>query len=141
MDKTSVDPIAAQDEIVIEHDSAVMRHMGYVVRIYADRTEISLPIEDHHRNRRDVLHGGVLAMLLDSSLGYAASRHLAEDASVAVVTVSLTTNFLAPAEDGTVRAVGRVTGGGYKTIFAAGEVVDEAGNILATATGVFKRVT
>lgn len=141
MDKTTAEPVGAEGVLVIDSDSAVMRHMGYVANVFADRAEISLTIEDHHRNRRDVLHGGILAMVLDSALGYAASRHLAEDASVHVVTLSLTTNFLAPAEGGTIRAVGRVTGGGYKTVFAEGEVVDEAGSILATATGVFKRVS
>lgn len=128
------------EPLVIESDSAVMHHMGYVAQVYADRTEISLTIDEHHRNRRDVLHGGILAMLLDSALGYACSRHAAEDASALVVTLSLTTNFLAPATGGTIRAIGRVAGGGRKTIFAEGEVVDADGSVLATATGVFKRV-
>ncbi|WP_162901234.1 PaaI family thioesterase [Breoghania sp. L-A4] len=126
--------------LVIECDSAVMRHMGYGARVYAERTEIDLPIADHHRNRRGVLHGGIIAMLLDSALGYACSRHLADDASTGVVTVSLTTNFMKPAAHGTIRATGRVNGGGFKTLFAEGEIIDEAGDIVATATGVFKRV-
>ncbi len=126
--------------LVIKCDSAVMRHMGYEARVYPDRTEIHLAIAGHHRNRRDVLHGGIIAMLLDTALGYACSRRLAEDASAGVVTVTLTTNFMKPAAHGTVRATGRVSGGGYKTLFAEGEIIDEAGDVVATATGVFKRV-
>lgn len=124
----------------ITGDSAVMRHMGYVVRVFADRTEIDLEIAPHHRNRRGVLHGGILAMLLDSALGYACSRHLAADASTPVVTLSLTTNFLAPATEGVITATGRVTGGGRKTIFAEGAVRNPDGTVAATGTGVFKRV-
>ena len=54
---------------------------------------------------------------------------------------SLTTQFVAPAHPGTrVTATGRVTGGGASLMFLSGELLDESRRLVASATGVFKRV-
>ena len=37
-------------------------------------------------------------------------------------------------------ATGRLVGGGYAVKFVEGELVDSTGTVIATATGVFKRV-
>lgn len=115
------------------------KHLGYVAKIYPDRTDVELSPDERHTNRQDVLHGGVVATLLDAALGYAASRHLADDASVAVVTVTMTVNFIAATKSADVVAAGRVVGGGYKTVFTEGEARTVDGLLLATATAVYKR--
>lgn len=129
------------EPLVFRRDTGFQQHLGYTAYVYMDRCEVELKIEPQFLNRRDLLHGGVYATLLDAALGYACSRRHSDDASAGVVTISLTTNYLASVAEGTVRATGRVTGGGRKTMFAEGAVEAEDGTVLATASGVFKRVT
>ncbi len=121
-------------------DMGLQNNLGYVTHVYSDRTEIELEVGEIHLNRAGVLHGGVICVLLDSACGYAASRHLAEDVNQRVVTLTLTTNYLAAGKPGPVRAIGRVTGGGATTIFAEGEVVDGEGNKIATASAIMRAV-
>ncbi|MEM8811226.1 MAG: PaaI family thioesterase [Pseudomonadota bacterium] len=131
---------ASSDDPIIRTDlTGHQRHVGYVSYVYPDRTEVTLTPDERHMNRHDVIHGGVVATLLDAALGLAASRHLAEDAGVVVVTVSMTINYIAATQKADVVATGRVVGGGYKTVFAEGDVRTVDGLLLATASGVFKR--
>lgn len=130
---TSVEPI------IKEGITGHQRHLGYVAWIYPDRSEVHLTPDESHMNRQDVIHGGVIATILDAALGYAASRHLADDASVACVTVTFTVNYIAATQSTDIVATGRVTGGGYKTVFTEGEVKTVDGVLLATSTAVYKR--
>lgn len=125
--------------IIKEAVTGHQRHLGYVAKVYPDRSDVHLTPDENHMNRQDVIHGGVIATILDAALGYAASRHLAEDASVMVVTVSFTVNYIAATQSTEIIATGRVTGGGYKTVFTEGEVKTVGGVLLATCTGVYKR--
>ena len=108
----------------------------------AGTSVVSLEIKPQHLNRNGTLHGGIHAMMLDAAGGFAASRLLAgEGEIVQVMTLSLATNFVASAADGRVTVTGRVTGGGYKIVYATAEMVHEDGRVLSTAQGVFKRNT
>lgn len=101
---------------------------------------VTLEIDAKHRNRNGTLHGGIHAMMLDAAAGFAASRFLAgSDALVPVMTLSLNTAYVAAVSEGTVVARGQVSGGGYKIVYATAEITDEAGRVLSTASGVFKR--
>lgn len=101
---------------------------------------VTLDIEAKHRNRNGTLHGGIHAMMLDAAAGFAASRYLAgEDALTPVLTLSLSTSYVAAAADGRVVATGKISGGGYKIVYANSEIRDAAGQVLSTAAGVFKR--
>ncbi len=48
-------------------------------------------------------------------------------------------NFLAPMPLGRIAASGRVTGGGYKTVFLEGAARAEDGTLIAQALGTFER--
>ena len=95
-----------------------------------------------------MLHGGLTAMLLDAACGFTASRMFAdqggagEDAvKTPLVTVSLTVNFVSGARTGQrVTATGHPAGGGRKIAYVNGDVVDQHGRLVATATGVFRRI-
>lgn len=127
-------------ERVIEGETGLQRNLGYVNHLYADRCETHLTIDDRHRNRQAGLHGGIHAILLDSACGFAASRALSPHGSQKVVTLSLTTNYLAPAKGEHVYAVGRVTRAGRSVVYADGKIFDNEDNLLATGSGVFKKV-
>lgn len=104
---------------------------------------VVLDIQPQHRNRNGTLHGGIHAMMLDAAAGFAASRFLTGDAPVLipVLTLSLSTSYVASAADGQVIATGRVSGGGYKIVYGTAEVNDATGRVLSTGSGVFKRVS
>ncbi|MDD9911056.1 MAG: PaaI family thioesterase [Ahrensia sp.] len=127
-------------ERIIASETGLQKALGYVNHLHADRCETHVDIEAKHTNRSDMLHGGIHAILLDSACGFAASRALSDDGNQLIVTLSLTTNYLAAAKEGRVTATGRVTHAGRSIVYAAGEVRHENGDLLATGSGVFKRV-
>lgn len=117
--------------------------VGYAIDLSAaDGTAtLTLDLAPQHLNRNGTLHGGIHAMMLDAAAGFAASRHLAGggEAIIPVVTVTLTTSFIAPLAQGRATARGRVTGGGYKIVYADAEIFDEGGRLCSKASGVFRR--
>ncbi|SFD54886.1 uncharacterized domain 1-containing protein [Sulfitobacter brevis] len=122
--------------------SGAEKLVGYSIDLSdpAGTSAVSLEIAPKHLNRNGTLHGGIHAMMLDAAGGFAASRKLAgEGEIVQVMTLSLATNFVASASEGRVTVTGRVTGGGYKIVYAEAQMVDAEGRILSTAQGVFKR--
>jgi uncharacterized protein (TIGR00369 family) len=100
---------------------------------------VTMPVTPEHANRHGNLHGGLIATVLDTAMGATVSNIKGDGGKVLFSTVTLTTNFLAPMPLGMVTATARITGGGYKTVFAEGEARAADGTLVATATGVFKR--
>jgi uncharacterized protein (TIGR00369 family) len=94
-----------------------------------------LELQDHHRNRRGVAHGGVIAALLDTALGAAIIGSMPKEWWCA--TTSLAVQFLEGPREGAVIATGRVTRRGARVAHAAGEARDERGRLLATAQGTW----
>jgi uncharacterized protein (TIGR00369 family) len=89
-----------------------------------------------HANMGGWVHGGVLTGLLDFALGAAVVTTLAEGEWCA--TQSLTTDFLRPGKPGeTLTARARVDRRGKLAAFPSGEVVDEKGEVVARASGVW----
>lgn len=104
------------------------------------RARLYLDVDARHANRHGVLHGGIQAMLLDSACGYTGSLHLNRDELPQMMSLSFTTQFLAPCGPGRVMAIGRVTGGGRRTLFIEGALWDAAERLVATSTGVYRPV-
>jgi uncharacterized protein (TIGR00369 family) len=103
-----------------------------------DHAEIVLVLGPQHLNRTGRLHGGVLATLIDAACGYAGTFAVDGQPRNAL-TLALTTQFLAPAHAGQhLTATGRRTGGGKRIFFAAAEVHDEAGRLIARGDGTFR---
>lgn len=97
---------------------------------------VTLPTGPQHANRGGWIHGGVLSGLLDMALGGAVVTTLAEGEWCA--TMSLNTEFLRPAKPGaSLVARARVDRRGRLAAFPSGEVVDEHGEVLARASGVW----
>ncbi|MCA0928407.1 PaaI family thioesterase [Ruegeria profundi] len=121
-----------------DDESAAQSFVGYESSVFGQGSGIcALNIGPQHLNRVNVLHGGFVAMLLDNGCGLAV-RNDSGDPDRAVLTMSLSVNYIAPARSGRVVATGNVTGGGKSTKFASAELRTEDGTLLATASGVFK---
>ena len=122
-----------------EPPSGLQTLMGYrLVEWRENHAVLELQIEPKHLNRTGVIHGGVLAILLDTLLGYAGCWCPHPGRYRSAVTLSLTTAFTGQANAGLVKAFGRKGPGGTRIYVCTGEVVDEAGRTLATAQGTFR---
>lgn len=94
---------------------------------------VTLELAPHHLNGRGVVHGGVLASLLDSALGAAVISSIPEEWWCA--TISLSVQFLEGARRGRLEAAARVIRRGGRVAFAEGEVRDDTGRLVAAAQG------
>jgi uncharacterized protein (TIGR00369 family) len=118
--------------------SGYAKLIGYrLTRWEPDYAEIVLELGSEHHNRGHVAHGGVLATLIDTACGFAGCW-APKGESRAAVTLSMTTQFLAPAKSGRLIATGRKVGGGRSVFFATAEIRDAQGTLLARGEGVFR---
>ena len=128
---------------IIEGETGTQRLIGYVLDVGRGdgRARCRLKVTEAHSNRHGMLHGGIATAVLDNALGATASLSVDETGRAPFLTISMTTQFVAPARAGMeVTATGRVTGGGRSMVFVEGVLADAEGRTIATATGVFKRV-
>lgn len=90
--------------------------------------------DESHYNPIGAVHGGLVCTLLDSALGCATSTTL--PAGVGYTSIDLNVSYLRPVTSGSgpLTCVGRVTKPGRRVAFAEGEVTDNAGKVVATAT-------
>ena len=127
---------------IIRDETGAQTLLGYVVDFTArDGTaKCILDIGPQHGNRHGSLHGGIISCMLDNAMGFAASLTGDDAGDTRFMTISMNTQFMAPAREGRVTATGEISGGGRNLLFAEGSIHDEAGAVIATATGVYKRI-
>ena len=105
------------------------------IRATDGEAEFRLELDASHCNRRGVAHGGVVAALLDVSLGAAVVSTTTPEEWCG--TLELSVQFRDPARHGPLTGRGRVERRGRRVAFAAGEVVDARGAVVAAAHGVW----
>lgn len=95
-----------------------------------------LTVTDLHLRTYDIVHGGVIATLLDTAMGRAVSTLCRVDQCT--VTAQLNVNFIRPAVVGEeLFASGEVLHSGRQTAVTRGEVRTPDGTLVATASGTF----
>ena len=131
---------ARHDPVLRIGETGTQRLIGWVTDTgHPDgRARVSLDVTGDHTNRHDVLHGGIVATLLDSACGISGSMHMDPVDLPPMLSVSFTVQFIAPMLQGQATAIGTVTGGGKRTLFISGELRDDSGRLIATSTGVYK---
>jgi uncharacterized protein (TIGR00369 family) len=91
-----------------------------------------------HLNIKGMLHGGIIAGLMDVIMSIAAGA----DPDVAKrrfsITLSLSLNFIGSSGGGALVLRAETTGGGRRTCFCDGRIEDGTGQVIATAQGAFK---
>jgi uncharacterized protein (TIGR00369 family) len=111
-------------------------HCGIeALEVVDGRTRLRVTLGAESVNQLGIAHGGLIATLLDVAMGSAA-RHAA---GRAVMTLDMHVAFLS-AGRGTLHAEGRITRAGRSIIFCAAEIRDDAGELVATSTGLMKPV-
>ena len=110
-----------------------MNTMGARMTEWApDRATIEVDVSDVHLNGIDVVHGGVMASLIDTAGAHAAIYCEEPGRIRQAMTVSLNVSLVGNVKTGTLIASARVRKAG-KTIFvSACDVHDQEGNLLAT---------
>lgn len=127
------------DEKLREPPYPFQAHVGFIIADWSDGyCRVEQPMLPHIGNRYGIPHGGVHATLLDTAMGFAVCFTGDPDEKQLVMTLSLNVNYLGVAQGRQLVATGRKTGGGKSTAFAEGEIKDENGKLIATATGVFR---
>ena len=96
---------------------------------------MTLPIRDDLRQNNRVVHGGAIAALIDSTAAFAVIPLLKEDETT--TTVDLTISYLRPLVDGEAKATAKVLREGSRIINISAEIVDDEGNLAATALMTF----
>jgi len=109
------------------------------------RARCVLPLKPDVLNRGGALHGGIAVTLLDAACGIASEAAIADKdckelQKQGVVTVDFYTQFISTCHEGTVTAEAEVTKYGASMIFVRGDLRDDKGKLLTTATGTFKRI-
>jgi uncharacterized protein (TIGR00369 family) len=88
-----------------------------------------------HRNLQGLVHGGVLATLVDIAMGLAVRTAVGPGRRH--VTIELTVHYLRPTAPARIEAVGTTLRVGSQIAFAEGSVVDASGRLLVRASGTY----
>ena len=99
---------------------------------------VSLVVAPRHLNRSGSAHGGVITTLIDAAAGFAGCYTPVAGNVRKAVTLSMSTQFVAPLTSGRLVATGRVTGGGRRIFHVAVDVRDEHGRLIATGQCSYK---
>ena len=111
-----------------------MRTLGATLETVESGTvTITCPFNEGLTQQHGLLHGGVMASLVDVACGYAALSVMPADREV--LTVEFKINFLKPAKTDRVIAVGKVLQAGRTLTVCEGSVFD------ATRTRLLARMT
>ena len=110
-----------------------MAEMGAELTVWeSDHAVIRMDVRPAHLNAIDVVHGGVLAALLDTAGAHAGIFCTVPGNIREAMTVSLTINLLGNVSAGTVVADARKRGGGRTIFVSSCDVTDGDGRLLAT---------
>ncbi len=97
-----------------------------------DSCRIELTIAERHLQPFAIVHGGVLATLIDTATFWAGFLRLPEDAGM--VNVDLKLNYLKAVSQGVLRAEGRCLRAGRVISYAEASIYDQAGELVAHGT-------
>lgn len=122
------------------HDATgTAKLLGLRLATGPDGARVTMQVGADHTNRHGMMHGGLIATVLDTAMGATASWLRGEGGAIPFSTITMTVNFVAPMPMGQIIAEGRVIGGGFKTVFVEARAHSDTGTLVAQATGTFKR--
>jgi uncharacterized protein (TIGR00369 family) len=118
-------------------ESGYRKLLGFrVVEWDHDHAVVELDIEAQHLNRSNIVHGGVLASLIDAACAFPGLYCDTPGNVRKSVTLSLTTSFTGQASCGVIRAVGKRRAGGRRIYFSTAEITNDQGEMIAFGEAV-----
>jgi uncharacterized protein (TIGR00369 family) len=121
---------AVQDSV---HTAPYPALIGLVIAaLDFDSCRIELALRKDHLQPFGIVHGGVLATLIDTATFWAAFMRLPEDAGL--VNVDLKLNYLKAVSRGHLRAQGECLRAGRQISYTVASVFDQAGELVAHGT-------
>jgi uncharacterized protein (TIGR00369 family) len=103
-----------------------------IAELEFDRCRIDLELAHRHMQPFGIVHGGVLATLIDTATFWAGFMRLPEDAGL--VNVDLKLNYLKAVTRGVLRAEGRCLRAGRQLSYTEASIHDERGELVAHGT-------
>ena len=109
------------------------RHLRMqLVSISFDQAEVKLKTEQCHLQPFGIVHGGVLATLIDTATFWSVFLRLPEDAGL--VNIDLKLNYLKSISTGIMTAQGRCIRAGRTINYAEASIKDKEGTLVAHGT-------
>ncbi len=116
-------------------------YLGFRVDAWRDGyAEISVELDDRHKNRQGGIHGGTMAALIDAATGFCGVYEPDREKRRGNATVSLTINFVGRPKGKRLICSAHVVKAGRRIYFSAAEVKDDEDNLVATADAVYAYV-
>ena len=121
------------------HSLPFAKMMGMrLVDMQLDSAVIKIEIRDDLRQPSGVLHGGVTATLIDTTMAFAVRTRL--PISVTTATIDLTVHYLRPHVSGTLTCTARVVRAGKRIFTVSAEAANDEGKLIATGISTYTRV-
>lgn len=109
-----------------------------LVDLRLDEAVISIEMRDDLRQPSGVLHGGVTATLIDTTMAFAVRTRL--PIHEATATIDLTIHYLRPHLTGTFTCTAKIVRAGKRIFTVSADVVNEDGKHIATGLSTYTRV-
>ena len=99
---------------------------------------LALEVRGELKQNNGLVHGGVIATLIDTAAAFAVISLLPVDEQAS--TVDLTVHYLLPLRSGRARATARVVKAGRRVFVVSVDMTDRAGSLAATALTTYIRL-
>ena len=96
------------------------------------QAEIFLDVDERMHNPMGFVHGGVLALLADATMGIAFGRTLDDQRGFA--TIEMKTSFIRPVKKSRLRATAHIVSRGLRIGFVEATIVDQQQRLIVTAS-------
>jgi uncharacterized protein (TIGR00369 family) len=103
-----------------------------IVSLGAGSSVLRIDVQQKHLQPYGIVHGGVYSSMIDAACFWAGYTEI-ED-GLAMTTVEMKVNYLAPAKDGVFMAEGKVVKTGKTICLSEALISDQAGRLLAHGT-------
>jgi uncharacterized protein (TIGR00369 family) len=129
----TVNPVYVEALKAVVKNSPYPTHMRMVLdRIEIDRARVVIELADCHLQPYGIVHGGVVATIIDTATFWAAFLRLPE--KTGLINVDLKLNYLKSIADGKLIAKGTCLRPGRSISYSEASVYDENENLIAHGT-------
>ena len=107
--------------------------------IQQGQVSIHLDVRDELKHHQGVVHGGVIASLIDTASAFAVLTQI--DVNERITTTDLTIHYLRPITSGRMTATARIVRGGRRLFVLSVEVTNDTNVLVATAVTTYIKVS